>query len=151
MIDKEFLSLHYELINEYQQEVQRLEEYSGKAVPLTPVDMDGMPHAVGVHSDRTASWVMRKSLLEESISELQKVIVDEEKQIESVVRQLRRAKEKTVIRLRYINGLSWDDVTFFFYGDKQDYCEQADWYKMKVLRVHGSALKNIVKVQENNA
>lgn len=151
MIDKEFLRMHYELINEYQQEVQRLEEYSGKTGPLTSVDLDGMPHAVGVHSDRTASWVMRKSLLEESISELVTTIVEEERQIESIVRQLHRAKEKTVIRLRYINGLSWDDITFFFYGDKPDYCEQVDWYKMKVLRVHGVALKNMLKIQQNNS
>lgn len=151
MINKDFLKQHFEMINEYQQEVQRLEEYKYGAHMQSTANIDGMPRATGMHSDKTALWVVQKELLEENVAEMQCALNEHERQIENVVRKLGRAKEKTVIRLRYINGLSWDEITFFFYGDENDYCEQVEWYKLKVQRVHGTALKNMLKIQQNNS
>lgn len=150
MIDKEFLIQHLEMINEYQQEVQRLEEYKAGADMYVIAKVDGMPHTTGVHSDKTAAWMVHREMLEENVTELQSVIKEQELQIESVVRKLHKANEKTVIRLRYIDGFRWEDIAFFFYGNNIDYCDRIDWYILKVQRVHGAALKNIIKVQENN-
>ena len=113
MIDKAFLKQHYEMVREYQQEVQRLEQYDDSVIMPSPSNMDGMPHVIGNHSDNTSLWVVRKTLMEENIAELRKILSEDEVRIESIVKKLSKANEKTVIRLRYINCLSWDEIVFF--------------------------------------
>lgn len=149
MIDKAFLRQHLERMKEYQQEMQRLEQFNDSSLIRSPADNDGMPHASGDYSDNTALWVMRKELLEKNVSDLQRTLHESELQIENVIRGFNKANEKTVIRLRYINGLSWEEVAFFVFGDKSDYCDRVEHYKTKVQKIHGAALKNMLRLQEN--
>ena len=149
IIDKEFLREHAEHRKELRDELQRYElthgiSYYGKS----PSNIDGMPH---VHSGGNATMdsVIRNCDAETSIDKLESLVNGETRQIEEVLKKLTKANQKYVIRLRYYHYMDdWDDVAEQMYGDKRGYWEHQEKYKTKALRIHGMALKNILKVQE---
>lgn len=147
MVDKEFLRVHAEHRSEYEDELRRYELINGMSFYRSPANNDGMPHASGEISDPTANNVIKQTDWSCLIEKLEKLIKEEEAEIEAVLALLPKAKQKTVIRIKYYQRYDWDDVALFMYGDKVDYARNTEKYKIKAQKIHGAALANIRRVQ----
>lgn len=147
MVDKEFLRVHAEHRSELEDELRRYELMNGMSFYRSPANNDGMPHASGEISDPTANNVIKQTDWSWLIAKLEKLIKEEEAEIEAVLALLPKAKQKTVIRIKYYQRYDWDDVALFMYGDKVDYVRNAEKYKVKAQKIHGAALANIKRVQ----
>lgn len=148
MVDKEFLIAHAEHRCELEDELRRYELMNGESFYRSPAGNDGMPHASGGINDSTANSIIRKLDSSNLIGQLQRMIQQEEEMIEAVIALLPKAKQKTVIRIKYYQRYDWDDVALFMYGDMMDYARNTEKYKKKALNIHGTALANMKRVQE---
>lgn len=151
MVNKEFLRNHQEHRRELQDELQRYEldhgfSYYGKS----PSNIDGMPHASGNPSS-VYDQIDRSLDIETYIDKLEAIINQEKKEIEEVLAQLKKASEKSVIRFKYYNCLEWDDVAFYMFSDRRDYCNRTEFYKNKAQKIHGAALANMMRIQSTVA
>ena len=148
MVDKEFLRIHAEHRSELEDELRRYELMNGVSFYRSPADNDGMPHASGGISDTTANAIIKQLDSSNLINYLEKTIRQEEAEIEAVLALIPKARQKTVIRIKYYQRYDWDDVALFMYGDKMDYVRNAEKYKTKAQKIHGAALANMKRVQE---
>lgn len=147
MVDRDFLLAHAEHRNEYEDELRRYELINGVSFYRSPSNNDGMPHAAGGISDPTASNLINKLDSGWLIEKLEKLIKEEEQQIEAILNQIPKATYKTVIRIRYYQRYEWDDVALFMYGDRRDYARDTEKYKTKAQKIHGAALAYMKRVQ----
>ena len=149
MVDKEYLRRHAENRKELQDELQRYELDHGRSYyGKSPSDIDGMPHAQGGISDRTFNNALKPEDMGAYINDLQAKILEEKREIENALKLLKKACQKSVIRYKYYNCLDWDDVAFYMYGGRRDYVDREEYYKQKAQKVHGAALANMIRQQQ---
>lgn len=128
MTAKDFLMRGYRLletIESYEEEIKRLSDIMsgsgiGEKVQTSPAG-DSIPKAV----EKIEGY---KKKLKEAIAHL--VTVHEE--INSVINLVPSADERLLLRLRYVNHYSWQDI-----AGKMRYCER------HVKRLHDKALADI--------
>ena len=126
---KEFLKEH----------IDKLEEAKGLKFEIdqmyqtikSPV-ITGMPSAHSPDADKIG--VILGKIQEKEIRYLAKlnIILSEEKEIEKVIDSLKDARERTVMRYRYISGLKWEEV-----------CVKAHYSWKHTHRLHSEALRKI--------
>lgn len=109
--------------------------------------LDGMPHSGGF-SDRLADMVSRKDELERKIEELACKQSERRQMIEGYVSQLKKADEREIIRLRYIDRESWPSCCEILYGDSMDFEAKIDTYTKRAFRIHGHALEQLNAIYE---
>lgn len=150
MIDKEYLRNHEENRKELQDELTRYElDHGYSYYGRSPSDIDGMPHG-SANTGGIYNQLDSKIDTETNIDRLGKLVRLEEIEIEKVLNLLTKANQKSVIRYKYYNCLEWDDVAFYMYSNKRDYCERTDYYKNKAQKIHGTALANMIRVQRES-
>ena len=126
---KEFLKEH----------IDKLEEAKGLKFEIdqmyqtikSPV-ITGMPSAHSPDADKIG--VILGKIQEKEIRYLAKlnIILSEEKEIEKVIDSLKDARERTVMRYRYISGLKWEEV-----------CVKAHYSWQHTHRLHADALNKL--------
>ena len=63
------------------------------------------------------------------------------KEIEKeIVEWLEYPDERMIIRLRYIDGLSWREISELLFSKRRDYYDEEEKYKKRVYRMHGNPL-----------
>ena len=126
---KEFLKEH----------IDKLDEAKGLKFEIdqmyqtikSPV-ITGMPSAHSPDADKIG--VILGKIQEKEIRYLAKlnIILGEEKEIEKVIDSLKDARERTVMRYRYISGLKWEEV-----------CVKAHYSWQHTHRLHADALNKL--------
>lgn len=151
--DKKYSDLAEEWLDEYvsaeediDQEIERLEYLISKMTSIGAQVMTGMPRSTNVSTDRMADKLGQKEELEESIRESVSRQAEKRKQIEAVIRQLKKTEERAVIRLRYLDRADWGDVLEVMFGMKHDFSDRYDTYKRRMFRVRETALVNMGKI-----
>lgn len=142
-ITKERLQSYASLIREIDNQIERLELMEEKmTAPISP-RLDGMPRSGSSTFDRMTMELARKEELEKGIKRLIQKERDEAADIQEATKLLKKADERQVILLRYVDGLQWPEICEALYGQEKDYEERAEALMKKTFRVHGFALKNI--------
>ena len=127
-----------EYLNGYKYSVENMEEMKNRYLELKmskiypPIISDGMPHAS--NKADLSGYVAKVDEMERKIVKARYERVKRKKQIEDTIKALAKEEERTVLFLRYIKLLSWNqimDVT----GIRPLY---------KIFRVHGKALKHVI-------
>ena len=126
---KEFLKEH----------IDKLEEAKGLKFEIdqmyqtikSPI-ITGEPSAPAPNKDKIGEIVCK--IQEKEIRYLAKldVILNEEEEIEKVIDLLKDARERTVMRYRYISGLKWEEV-----------CVKAHYSWQHTHRLHADALNKL--------
>ena len=75
----------------------------------------------------------------------------EREDLERMVRRIPRAMERAVLRMRYFDRMSWDEVAFALYGDRADYLDMAFEYRQRVYRRHREALLSLALVEADES
>lgn len=126
---KEFLKEHIDKLDEAKGlkfEIDQMYQ------PLKSPVITGMPSAHSPDADKIG--VILGKIQEKEIRYLAKlnIILGEEKEIEKVIDSLKDARERTVMRYRYISGLKWEEV-----------CVKAHYSWQHTHRLHADALNKL--------
>lgn len=119
------------------------------SAPATP-KLDGLPHSSGFDGDRIGGAVGTVDEVEREIAELERRATEIYREIDDAVLMLdgpRAVDWRTLIRLRYIDGCEWPDISFLLFGDKEDFSEKEDTYLRRAFRLHSEALAALEKLR----
>ncbi len=142
---KEYLANFMELSEEMQIELDRLESINDRLYHLSASLPNGMPKAPSPNPDRTGYLIELKEAAANRIAQIGKKQVEQARQIETWVELLHAPKERAVMRLRYLDALSWADVSFSLYGSQLDFNEKEESYLRQTYRLHKKALELIAQ------
>lgn len=81
--------------------------------------LEGMPRAPGI-SDRVGQFVPEIVRLKEAAEEKLAQAVAEVERLENYIGSIEDAQTRTVFRLRYVNGLSWQQMAVRLGGNTAD-------------------------------
>lgn len=145
---KEYLAHFMELSEEMQIELDRLESINDRLYHLSASLPNGMPKAPSPNPDRTGYLIELKEAAANRIAQIGKKQVEQARQIETWVEQLRNPKAKAVMRFRYLDGLPWSDVCFSLYGSQEDFTDKEESYMRSAYKLHKKALELIARQNE---
>lgn len=124
-IQNEIWSIEYSI-----EELQAaLENVASKPLSFTP-------HAHGVLDDRQAKLVEKKIALEERLIQKRDELIRKHEEIEQAIDSLEDIRERTVLRLRYIKGLRWEDI-----------CYSTGYEWAQTHRIHKRALNRVNRIK----
>lgn len=124
-------------------QIERLERLEMKMVSIGSPVISDLPKAASPSHDKIGSMVAQKEELEICIREDIQKQEAERSEIEGILKKLKRSDERAVIRMRYFDGATWNDVVDMMFGGKDDFLGKEDTYLRRVHKVHGSALLNM--------
>ena len=125
----------------------RLDRTEMRLTSIGSPSLSDMPRSSSGPFDRTSYLVAQKVDLESEVVSLQNELIEEWKDIELIIKKLKNSEEKAVIRMRYHDGMDWNDVADTMFGDKDDYLDKVDTYQRRVFRLHGQALVNMSAIE----
>ena len=130
-------------------QTERLDRLERKILSIGSPTLSDMPKSPSPPQDRTTALIADKIDLENDI----RVAIAEQRRekeaIEVILRKLRHSEERAVIRMRYFDGASWNDVVDMLFGGKEDFLGKEDTYLRRTHKIHGSALLNMaIIIQE---
>ena len=147
---KSRLGEYRELIKEIDTQYERLERLKAKMYSMGAQTLTDMPKSTNHANDRIANLIEEKEELESEIGENIEKKRKERKCLEDVIKHLRRSDERSVIRIRYFDCASWNDVVDVMFGDRADLLEREEIYLRRVYKLHGQALLGMAKYIEEN-
>ena len=143
---KERLRRYSDLLDEIDMQLLRLDimrgDMGGLRSPSYGSERSSSPDPDGVH--RKASRVIA---LEERIESDRLCAQAEHDELERMVRRIPHAMERAVLRMRYFDRMSWDEVAFAMYGDRADYLDMAFEYRQRVYKRHREAVLSLALVE----
>lgn len=145
-MDKQYLKDYVKLREEIECEQCRLLMLESKITGMSGKCNDGMPKGSAGEFDRMTLQIANKIDIENNLKKLYQEEAQKRKSIEAAVNNLlEHPYEKMVIRLKYIDGLSWQTICSVIYSRKGDYIEEQDKYMRNIYRIHGRALIKLSK------
>ena len=134
------LYAYREMSRDIENQNERLERIKTKLIGVGAQSITDMPKSPSPTDDRTVELIQQKMELEEEIREVVEKRRAERAFFESVA----------VLRVRYIDNASWDEVVDVLFGGKEDLLEREDIYLRRVYKLHGQALLSMAKYIEEN-
>ena len=139
-----------DIAKEIESQSERLERLKAKMFGVGAQAITDMPRTPSPDFDRMTGLLQQKDELEVEIRDAIERQRTEREYLEGVIKHLRRSEERTVIRVRYFDCASWNDVVDLMFGDCPDLLEKEDGYLRRVYKLHGQALYSMAKYIEEN-
>lgn len=98
-----------ELTRDIQNQIDRIERLEAEALAPSAPSLDGMPRGQGVPGDRVGRAVALLDQLRETVRGMVAAEAAERAALEAVMAPL-SAREKSVLRAHYLDGMDWDDM-----------------------------------------
>lgn len=140
---KDRLNAYREAEQDIANQTELLERLVSRMEGLGAKEITDMPRSPSPSTDRITAMMNQKIEIEECIAEDVAALEAERREIEKILKHLRYASERAVIRLRYFAGLGWYEVNDAMYGDRVDYLDKEESYLKRVFRVHKKAILNM--------
>lgn len=129
---------------DYQQE--RLERLNSKMLEVGAQVITDMPRSPSPEPDRMTDYIVRKNQLMQDISSMLERHQEEREIIETILnKSLRKPSRRAVIRIRYLDAGSWNDVVDTMYGGKGDFREKEETYLRGVFRIRDEAISDMAE------
>lgn len=132
-----------ERAKDIESQTERLDRLEMKIRSIGSPTLSDMPKSPSPPQDRTTALIADKIDLENDIRDQIAEQRREKEAIECILRKLRHSEERAVIRMRYFDGASWNDVVDMLFGGKDDFLGKEDTYLRRTHKIHGSALLNM--------
>lgn len=132
-----------ERAKDIESQTERLDRLEMKILSVGSPTISDMPKSPSPPQDRTTALIADKIDLENDIRQAIAEQRREKEEIEVILRKLRHSEERAVIRMRYFDGASWNDVVDMLFGGKDDFLGKEDTYLRRTHKIHGSALLNM--------
>ncbi len=143
---KEILRDYRDSEKDIDMQIERLDRIEMKLKSIGSPSLSGMPRDPSPSNSRMADMIATKIDLENEIKRSVEELKAKRKSIESIISKLRHSEERAVIRLRYIDGMGWDEVLDVLFGGKSDFLDKEESYNRRMYMIHGSALSNMAHV-----
>ena len=121
-------------------QIERLEHIKVRLEGVGAQVLTDMPKSHNVNRDRYSDLIDQKDELELHIRAAIKAQNEERNYFESILAHLKNPDEKAVIRMRYFDQSSWNDVRDMLFSSKSDFEGKEDSYLRRAHRLHGAAL-----------
>lgn len=139
-----------DMVKEIEANSERLERLKTKMYGVGAQNITDMPRAPSHEDDRIADLVQDKTELEEEIRSTIEKKQAEKRALERIIKHLRRSEERSVIRIRYFDCASWNEVVDVMFGDQPDLLDKEENYLRRVYKLHGQALYSMAKYIAEN-
>lgn len=134
-----------------QEQLNRLDIIDMRITSLASPTISDMPKSTSPYQDRSAFLIATKVDLENDIKQQQEEQLRTRKEIEIVIKKLKKSEERSVIRARYLDCsfyhedklCDWNDVNSTLFGGREDFLDREDSYLRRVHKIHGAALFNL--------
>lgn len=126
-------------------QIERLERMEARMYGLGSPVMSDMPKGSNGSTDRMADMIAMRDCLKEEIEISVNEQSEERAYFEKVVKTFRNSDEKAVIRMRYFDGVQWEEVVDMLFGGKKDYLGKEDTYKRRTFKIRKRALYHMAE------
>lgn len=156
---KQWLHHYQELQSDTNRLWDRVDELRIRIAADRSTNLDGMPHGSSVDADRIGGDLARLEDLEQEAREAQEAATAARREIEAAIRKISGrgwADRREVLRLRYIDGLKWEDAAERLFGDDPQFWDRQDVFLRRAFKLHRAALEALAQFvslqtgQENN-
>ncbi len=157
---KAWLRRYQELQHDADRLWNRVDELRDRITTTRTAQLTGMPHGNSVDADRIGGDLARLEDLEREAAEVQQEATAARREIEGVIRQIHGphwADRREIMRLRYIDGLKWEDCAEKMFGDNPRFWDSPEAFRRRTFKIHSKTLEELSKFvpleqgQENNA
>lgn len=149
---KERLRRYADLLDEIDMQRLRLDMMRGDMGGLRSPSYDSQGSGSGqADPDGVHRKAARAIALEERIEADRLRAEAEHDELERMVSRVPHAMERAVLRMRYFDRMSWDEVAFSLYGDRADYLDMAFEYRQRVYKRHREAVLSLALVGAEEA
>ena len=138
------------LKEDIEDQCERLQTLRAKIEEPRHIELNGMPRNPSPDADHMTGSVIILDQVRTYISQKTEKLHGEYAWTERVLDCVPCAKERCIIRRRYIDGESWSDVIFGIFGSEVDFLDREDTYNRKVYRIHGNALDHMTTAINQN-
>lgn len=145
---KSWLHRYKELQTDADRLHDRLDELRSRAESAKIPGLDGMPRSLSYDGDRTGSLLAQIEEAEAEARAAQQEATAARRDLETAIKKIsgpRWADRREVLRLRYVDGLRWPDVSERMYGDEADFWDRPEAFLRRVYKLHSSALQELSK------
>ena len=146
---KAWLHRYQELQTDAGRLFDRVDELRGRIESARTSTLDGMPHSQTRDGDKTGALLAQLEEIEGEARAAQEAAAAYRREIRAAIRQIigpRWADRREVLRLRYLDGLRWEDVSEKLFGDEADYWDRPEAFLRRVYKIHGAALEELSKI-----
>ena len=126
-------------------EIERLEWLEAKLYNVGSPQISDLPKGTP-SKDRKESMIDKKDTLSNRIMDMIKEQEKERVWIEGILASFYKSDEKAVIRMRYIDGCKWNEVTEMLFGNEEDYDDKRESYLRRTTKLHERALINMARI-----
>lgn len=126
----------------------RAGELRGRISVARSTNLDGMPRGSSVDADRIGADLSRLEELEQEAREAQQEATAARRKIEAEIKKItgpRWADRREVLRLRYIDGLKWEDAAERLFGDDPQFWDRQDVFLRRAFKLHRAALEALAQ------
>lgn len=135
---------------EYELQKERLERLICMAENVGSPKLTDMPRAPSPSMDKMSSYVQMKTELMENIGGILEYSKKTRGQIEAVLRFVKRAEERMIIRYRYVDGMEWKDIVDTLFCEKEDLIDKWESYEKLTYGFHGKAISDMAESMESH-
>ena len=126
----------------------RVYDLRGRVEAARTSHLDGMPHAHGGDADRIGADLSHLEDLEQEAREVQQEATASRREVEAAIRKIsgrRWADRREVLRLRYLDGLRWEDAAERLFGDESTFWDKPELFLRRTFKLHRSALEALAQ------
>lgn len=146
---KQWLRRYQELQVDADRLSDRAADLRGRIQSARTAGIDGLPHSQSRDGDRIGSDLARLEELEMEAAEAQQEATAARRELEGAIKQItgpRWADRREVLRLRYLDGLRWEDVAEKMFGDDPNFWDKPEAFLRRVYKLHNRTLEELSKI-----
>ena len=148
---KKRLTAYMELEQHIDNLIEQYETARAQLEGISSPDISGMPRgSSGASHDRFANKIARCDDLEQKIQRKMAARDSERRSLEELIDALPKARQKSVIEMRYLDAMDWKEINQVLFGRNEDFAYREDTYMRKIFYAHGEALDIMEQMQTGN-
>lgn len=127
----------------------RADELRSRAESAKISGLGGMPRSQSYDSDRTGALLAQIEEAEAEAIAAQEAATAARREVETEIRKIngpRWADRREVLRLRYLDGLRWEDAAEKFFGDDPAFWDKQELFVRRIFKIHRAALQELTKI-----
>ena len=131
---------------ELENQKERFERLESKMKSIGAQVITDMPRAPSQTFDKMSDYVAKKDELLQDIAEIENRHRSDRHAIEHILKRVRKPDERAVVRGRFIDDMSWDEVANMLFGERDDYLDKLDSYQRKSFLLLSCAVERMAEI-----
>lgn len=142
-ITKKYLQEYSRLLEEIEDDEERLQDMRKKLPGFGGMNYSGMPKGSG-DKDQMSTQEAIMCDLETDLKNLRMKETWKRQEIEQSLKVCTdNPQERKVIRLKYMDRLEWSEIRQKLFGKRKDFYDREEYYKDRAFRIHNNMLKKL--------